>query len=124
MKAEHQAKLEAKRNEIASYTTVDIGMTREDYLTAYREGLAGQEDKTGILNAIKTLKLPARSNRKLQLYVEQRIESPTSTVGDKLHKATEGTEVLDLIRGLFQSGKYNFLQLPEEIEAEAYTEQE
>jgi len=123
-KAEHQAKLEANRIEIASYTPSEVGMSRENYLAAYRAGLAGKEDKTGIINAIKTLKLPPRSNRKLQVYVEQRIESPTSPVGEKLNKATEGTEVLNLIKGLFQSGRYNSVELPEESDAQATVEKE
>ena len=97
-------------------TPVQVGMSREEYLSAYIEGLNGGADVTGVHSAIKILNMPELSERRLKLYIQQRLESPTSPVAQKLVDATEGEEVYWLVQSLFQSGKYNNVRLPEEAE--------
>ena len=97
-------------------TPVQVGMTREEYLAAYQASLSGETDVTGVMAAIKQLNMPEQSERKLKYYIQQRIESPTSPVGQKLIAATEGENVIELVTGLFQSGRYNGVRLPEEPE--------
>ena len=104
---------------------VQVGMKREDYLTAYLEGLSVGSDITGIHSAIAILNMPATSERRLKIYIQQRLESPTSPVAQTLVAATEDKEVYEAIQRLFKSGRYKQVVLPEEAEqASAIDEKE
>ena len=108
----------------ASFTPVQVEMSREEYVAAFKAAMAGEPDITGAFNLIVSLELPETSDKKLKLYVLQRLESPTSPVGQKLIAATTGEEVEHLIRGIFGNGKWNNVKLDEEEEEKTAEPQE
>ncbi len=123
-KAAAEQKELKRQQELDACTPSKTGLSREEYLAAYLAALEGGADVTGLASAIKALHMPETSERRMKIYMQQRIESPTSPVAQKLLAATESADVMSLVQSLYQSGRYNNTKLPEEVEAEASTEEE
>ena len=119
------AEAEAERQKyLAQFTPTKVGMSREEYASAYKASLEGAEDVTGILKVLETLGLPEQSGKKIKGYILERIESLTSPVGQKLIDATTGETLEALVRGIYNKGRWNNFKLEDEVDEEPAVEEE
>ena len=110
----------ARLKELEKYAPAKTGLSREEYAEAFKQAVAGAEDTTGAVNAIRLNKhLSDRDLKKLCGYVLGRIESPTSPVGQKLIDAESGEMVKSLIDGILIKGRWKDFDLGDLTEEES-----